>query len=462
MERIGETVRRELGRYGTAGAMADTVALLARRGRRAGGRERLAGAIRPRRDAARLDQLVGVGLRARPARGRDPAAAARGSRQGRSEEASVRSRAPPGPPRAGLCEAPPGPSGADSGAGARGARAGGGDRLRRTSQISGKSCARKPRERRLRPLCLIDLVSARKCSTCRAFFMTKASYTAKDITVLEGLEPVRLRPGMYIGSTGARGLHQLAFELVDNAVDEALAGRADTISFTIHPDGSVTVSDNGSGIPVDTMADQGQSALTVVLTKLHAGGKFGGDGTPYKVSGGLHGVGVSVVNALSEWLTVEVHRDGKIYQQSFARGEPTGELEVAGKATGTGTTDHLLPRRRGDLRGRRLVVRDAQPAPARDGVPDQGAADRPHRRARRRRERRVPLRGRDPGLRHARQLERRTRSTSRSRTSRARASRARSRSRCSGTRRTRTRSTPSPTTSTPTRAARTSPASTPR
>jgi DNA gyrase subunit B len=173
--------------------------------------------------------------------------------------------------------------------------------------------------------------------------MTKASYTAKDITVLEGLEPVRLRPGMYIGSTGARGLHQLAFELVDNAVDEALAGRADTISFTIHPDGSVTVSDNGSGIPVDTMADQGQSALTVVLTKLHAGGKFGGDGTPYKVSGGLHGVGVSVVNALSEWLTVEVHRDGKIYKQSFARGEPTGELEVAGKATDTGTTITFFP-----------------------------------------------------------------------------------------------------------------------
>jgi DNA gyrase subunit B len=173
--------------------------------------------------------------------------------------------------------------------------------------------------------------------------MTEASYTAKDITVLEGLEPVRLRPGMYIGSTGARGLHQLAFELVDNAVDEALAGRADTISFTIHPDGSVTVSDNGSGIPVDAMADQGQSALTVVLTKLHAGGKFGGEGTPYKVSGGLHGVGVSVVNALSEWLTVEVHRDGKIYKQSFARGEPTSELEVVGKATDTGTTVTFFP-----------------------------------------------------------------------------------------------------------------------
>jgi DNA gyrase subunit B len=173
--------------------------------------------------------------------------------------------------------------------------------------------------------------------------MAKASYTAKDITVLEGLEPVRLRPGMYIGSTGSRGLHQLAFELVDNAVDEALAGRADTITFTIHPDGSVTVSDNGSGIPVDTMADQGASALTVVLTKLHAGGKFGGDDAAYKVSGGLHGVGVSVVNALSEWLTVEVHRDGKVYKQSFARGEPTSELEVDGKATDTGTTVTFFP-----------------------------------------------------------------------------------------------------------------------
>src|SRR5690348_450062 len=149
---------------------------------------------------------------------------------------------------------------------------------------------------------------------CRAFLLTEASYTAKDITVLEGLEPVRLRPGMYIGSTGARGLHQLAFELVDNAVDEALAGHAGTNSITIHPGGSVTVGDNGTGIPVDTMADQRQSALADVLKKLHAGSKFGGDGTPYKVQGGLHAVGVTVVNALSEWLTVEVHRDGKVYK----------------------------------------------------------------------------------------------------------------------------------------------------
>jgi DNA gyrase subunit B len=173
--------------------------------------------------------------------------------------------------------------------------------------------------------------------------MAKASYSAKDITVLEGLEPVRLRPGMYIGSTGSRGLHHLVFEVVDNAVDEALAGRADTVEVTIHPDNSVTVSDNGSGIPVDVMADQGMPALTVVLTKLHAGGKFGGDGTPYKVSGGLHGVGVSVVNALSEWLTAEVHRDKKIWRQEFARGEPTTDLKKAGVAKDSGTTITFLP-----------------------------------------------------------------------------------------------------------------------
>jgi DNA gyrase subunit B len=173
--------------------------------------------------------------------------------------------------------------------------------------------------------------------------MAKGSYTAKDITVLEGLEPVRLRPGMYIGSTGARGLHHLVYEAVDNAVDEALAGRADTIHVTIHPDNSVTVQDNGSGIPVDVMADQGLSALTVVLTKLHAGGKFGGDGAPYKVSGGLHGVGISVVNALSEWLTADVRRDGKTHRQTFARGEPTSDLEVTGKTKETGTTISFLP-----------------------------------------------------------------------------------------------------------------------
>ena len=173
--------------------------------------------------------------------------------------------------------------------------------------------------------------------------MAEAAYTAKDITVLEGLEPVRLRPGMYIGSTGARGLHHLVYEVVDNSVDEALAGRNEIVEVTLHPDNSVTVRDGGAGIPVEVIPEQGLSALTVVLTKLHAGGKFGGDG--YKVSGGLHGVGVSVVNALSEWLTAEVRRDGKVYRQEFARGEPTTEMTVVGKTTksDTGTTVSFLP-----------------------------------------------------------------------------------------------------------------------
>jgi DNA gyrase subunit B len=171
--------------------------------------------------------------------------------------------------------------------------------------------------------------------------MTKASYTAKDITVLEGLEPVRKRPGMYIGSTGSRGLHHLIYEVVDNSVDEALAGRADLVEVTLHPDNSVTVRDNGSGIPTDVMKDQGLPAVTVVLTKLHAGGKFGGEG--YKVSGGLHGVGVSVVNALSAWLHVEVKRDGKLFRQEFARGEPTTDLKKVGPTKDSGTTITFLP-----------------------------------------------------------------------------------------------------------------------
>jgi DNA gyrase subunit B len=173
--------------------------------------------------------------------------------------------------------------------------------------------------------------------------MAEAAYTAKDITVLEGLEPVRLRPGMYIGSTGSRGLHHLVWEVVDNAVDEALAGRNDVVEITIHPDNSVTGRDAGAGIPVDIIEDQGLPALTVVLTKLHAGGKFGGEG--YKVSGGLHGVGISVVNALSEWFVAEVKRDGKVYRQEFARGEPTGDMQTVGVAPKkeSGTTISFLP-----------------------------------------------------------------------------------------------------------------------
>jgi len=172
--------------------------------------------------------------------------------------------------------------------------------------------------------------------------MAEQSYTAKDITVLEGLEPVRLRPGMYIGSTGLRGLHHLVYEVVDNSVDEALAGFNERIDITLHPDHSVTVKDWGRGMPVDAMKDQGgESALTVILTKLHAGGKFGGGG--YKVSGGLHGVGASVVNALSERLVAEVRRDGKLYRQEFARGVPLGPVEAGETAEANGTTISFLP-----------------------------------------------------------------------------------------------------------------------
>ncbi|HTX45927.1 MAG TPA: ATP-binding protein, partial [Solirubrobacteraceae bacterium] len=170
----------------------------------------------------------------------------------------------------------------------------------------------------------------------------ESTYDAQDITVLEGLEAVRKRPGMYIGSTGPRGLHHLVYELVDNSVDEALAGRNDSVSVTIHPDSSVTVVDTGAGIPVAIMEKEQRPAVEVVLTVLHAGGKFG-DGGGYKVSGGLHGVGLSVVNALSERLDVEVRRDGFAWTQSFERGKPVGDLQKGEPTRETGTTITFLP-----------------------------------------------------------------------------------------------------------------------
>ncbi len=166
-------------------------------------------------------------------------------------------------------------------------------------------------------------------------------YTAEEIQVLTGLEPVRKRPGMYIGSTGKRGLHQLVYEVVDNSIDEALAGVCDTIKVIIDKDNSITVEDNGSGIPVETHPQTGKSTVETVLTILHAGGKF--NNSAYKVSGGLHGVGISVVNALSEWLIVRVKRNGKEYMQKFERGVPTSELETIGDASGTGTTISFKP-----------------------------------------------------------------------------------------------------------------------
>ena len=169
----------------------------------------------------------------------------------------------------------------------------------------------------------------------------ETEYDASEIQVLEGLEAVRKRPGMYIGSTSASGLHHLVYEIVDNAIDEALAGYCTDITVTINPGNTITVTDNGRGIPVDIQKQTGRPALEVVFTVLHAGGKFGGGG--YKVSGGLHGVGASVVNALSEWLEVQVHKDGHIYEMKFSRGHITSEMRMIGDTDHTGTTVTFKP-----------------------------------------------------------------------------------------------------------------------
>ena len=172
---------------------------------------------------------------------------------------------------------------------------------------------------------------------------TDHEYGGAQIQVLEGLEAVRKRPGMYIGSTGPSGLHHLVYEIVDNAIDEALAGYCTHIEVTIKPDNIIEVSDNGRGIPVDIQPKMGIPAVTVVYTVLHAGGKFGGEDSGYKVAGGLHGVGASVVNALSEWLVVRVRRDGGEYEQRFSRGKPDGDLKKIGPAASTGTTVTFKP-----------------------------------------------------------------------------------------------------------------------
>ncbi len=207
--------------------------------------------------------------------------------------------------------------------------------------------------------------------------MAPEHYEASDLRVLEGLEAVRIRPGMYIGSTGPRGLHHLVYEIVDNSVDEALAGYASHIEITILPDNGIRVVDDGRGIPVDEVPGEGVSGVETVMTKLHAGGKFGGGG--YAVSGGLHGVGISVVNALSTRVDIEVRRQGFHWTQTYIDQHPTaplkqGEPMTEGESTGTSVTFWADPK---IFRDHHLRLRDAAfPLPA-DGLPEQGPQDQP-------------------------------------------------------------------------------------
>ncbi len=228
------------------------------------------------------------------------------------------------------------------------------------------------------------------------------SYGAKDITVLEGLEAVRKRPGMYIGSTGPRGLHHLVYEVLDNSVDEAIAGYCDSVRVVLHPDNSCTVVDNGRGIPVDELKKEKRPAAEVVLTTLHAGGKFGGEG--YKVSGGLHGVGISVVNALSEKLHLEISRDGAIWTQDYERGKPQADLHRGATSDSHGTTITFLPDAEifDELE---FDYATLARAPARDRLPHPRPQDRAGRRACRGTEGHLPLRGRHRRLRRPPQRE---------------------------------------------------------
>ena len=207
------------------------------------------------------------------------------------------------------------------------------------------------------------------------------TYTGANIRVLEGIEAVRLRPSMYIGDTTVRGLHHLVYEVVDNSIDEAMAGHCRNIHVTIHADGSASIVDDGRGIPVDVHPESGLNTLEVVLTKVHAGGKF--DHDTYKVSGGLHGVGVTVVNALSEWLEAEVRREGQVWRQDFRQGVADGPVRATGAAKTTGTKIRFLPDVV-DLHQDRLRLRHPGEAAPRAGLPQQGDRDPPDRRAGRR------------------------------------------------------------------------------